>query len=365
MNLNRTIFAVLALTTTAIFAASEAEVQGRPDPDRAVPKMLERPHLRPYTEPDLKPGATLTAFELTWNHRNTEEVSRRLYGAIGVLLDEGSAARIAESDVLDNVVRGEEAGSWSRLGHSPVLAKYQSEYDEIRIIHEELSVISRPASDVGEEGVRGLAEQYLKRLGKAGVVDPRLYKDAAMQLGYKMVGEGSIDQKPGPGWIVEYRITFRPRLHGFEMANAGVRMGILASGELSSLRVGGVTPAGKWSNGQLASSVRNSQRKIRIGTDDLMRYFHKQVSEGAEPQVAWSRVMYAMPPGKSAAVVEPMLLISYTETREVGKQRVTSRRKTLGFSLTDPRAAPVDFDPPAPRHEDIRITREDKQSGKD
>lgn len=357
MKKNPIIFAVFPLTAAAMLIASAVEAQGRPAPDRPIPRMLERPHLGRYAEPDLKPGATVTAYELAWNQRESGEVSKRLHGAIGVLLDEDSAARIADSGVLDYVFRGEEAGTWSRLGHSPILARYQPEYDEIRMIREELAVIRHPASDVGEEGARDLAEKYLERLGKAGVIDPLLYERAAMQLGYKMVGEGAVDQKVQPGRIVEYRITYRPRLGGFEMANAGLRMGILASGELASLRVGGVTPAGKWSDGQLESSVRGAKRKIRVGTDELMRRFHKQASEGAEAQVAWSRVMYAMPEGKSEAVVEPMLLVSYTESRKVGDHRVTSRRKTLGFSLTDPEAAPIDFDPPAARHEETRVTR--------
>jgi hypothetical protein len=57
-------------------------------------------------------------------------------------------------------------------------------------------------------------------------------------------------------------------------------------------------------------------------------------------------------------------LISYSERREVEGNEVISRRKTLGYSLTDPQAAPVDFDPPASKHEEPRVTRDADQAAK-
>ena len=52
------------------------------------------------------------------------------------------------------------------------------------------------------------------------------------------------------------------------------------------------------------------------------------------------------------------MLISYTQMRRVGDEIVASRRKTLGYSLTSPRVAPVDFDAPAAKHEEDQVTRE-------
>ena len=73
--------------------------------------------------------------------------------------------------------------------------------------------------------------------------------------------------------------------------------------------------------------------------------------------------MYVMPEGESRPVVEPMLVVSYASQREVDGQRIVSRRKTLGFSLTDPAAAAIDFDAPARKHEGTELTRKEYREG--
>lgn len=64
-----------------------------------------------------------------------------------------------------------------------------------------------------------------------------------------------------------------------------------------------------------------------------------------------------MPEGESRAVLEPMLVISYTQVRKTDEGPVASRRKTVAYSLTDPKAAPIDFDAPAAKHEGTEVTR--------
>jgi len=348
------------LAILAVATSPSLHAQTRPDESRAVPKMLERPQLKSLAEPDLSPGARITAYELVRRDAEPASVARRLAGALNVLLDTETAARLAAQGALERVAKGEDAGGWVRIDGTPVLARYQAEYDEIRLIHEELDVVSDVGQDLGEDRVRQVAESYLKRLGESGAIDPRLYAEAAMQLGYKMVGEGSVEEAVQPGRIVEYRITYRPRLKGIEMANAGLRLGILTSGQLASLRVGGVTPVGKWEEGVLQSTAPDSVRTIRVSTKELMDRFYKGAAEEhSEARVAWSRVMYVMPEGESQAIVEPMLIISHSRTGQIEGHTVVSRRKTLGYSLTDPRAEVLDFDAPAREHDETRVTREE------
>jgi hypothetical protein len=186
-------------------------------------------------------------------------------------------------------------------------------------------------------------------------IDPRLYHQAVIQVGYKAVGEGPVDKPVERGRIVGYRVTYRPRVHGFQLANAGVRLGIAASGELASLRVGGVTPAGQWREG--APGPTGRLRKVQVSTKDLTARFYREVPKRSEPRIAWSRVMYVMPDGESRAVREPMLVISYTQLRQTREGPVASRRKTVGYSLTDPGAPSIDFDAPPAKHEGTTVTR--------
>jgi hypothetical protein len=67
--------------------------------------------------------------------------------------------------------------------------------------------------------------------------------------------------------------------------------------------------------------------------------------------------MYVMPDGESRAVREPMLVISYTQLRQTREGPVASRRKTVGYSLTDPGAPSIDFDAPPAKHEGTTVTR--------
>jgi hypothetical protein len=348
------IASALALST---ICAHEALAQTRQDTSQLVPKMLVRPQLGEIVAPAPQPGEKIIAYEMTWQARTPEAAARRLAGALDLFLDERVAGRLSEHNALRQIVEGDKAGSWVRIGNTPVLAKYQREYDEVRLIHEERDIIVDPDGDIGEDGVRELAETYLKRLGQKGAIDPRLYAEAAMQLGYKTVGEGSMKEKVRPARIVEYRITLRPRLNGIEMVNAGLRLGILASGELASLRLGGVTPAGEWQDGRLKTSVKEGVHEVRVSIKELMDRFYNKVLKDGETQVAWSRIMYVMPEGKSEAVIEPMLLISYSQQSKIDGQLVTSRRKTLAYSLTERDGDPVDLDAPVSKHERGAITR--------
>ncbi|MGH9380198.1 MAG: hypothetical protein ACRD2Z_06255 [Thermoanaerobaculia bacterium] len=353
-----TISSALAITALG-GSVPVASAQDRTATATPAPRMLARPQLEDVKAPELGRGAAITAFEMTWREAEPEIAQKLLAGALAVVLGEEPARRVAGREVLAAAVRGEEVGTWTRLPDSPVLVRYDTDYDEIRILYEELEVanVAVAGRDIGERRAQELAEAYLERLGKAGAVDDRLYENAALQIGYAMAGDGPVEKEVRPGRVVEYRFTFRPRLKGIELANAGVRLGILASGELTGLRLGGVTPQGEWRRGELVSTVGDSERRIRVGVDELMQRFYKNIPRGAEPQVAWSRVMYVMPEGRSEAVVEPMLIVSYTLQTEVQGERVVSRRKTLGFSLTDPEAAPIDFDAPAAKHEETELSR--------
>lgn len=193
-------------------------------------------------------GSTVTACELAWQPAEPEAAGKRLAGALTVLLGKkNTMEKFGGLESLKAVVSRKNAGSWVRLDGLPVLARYQAEYDEIRLINDELDVITRPNSDIGIEGAQKIAEELIKALGEYGAIDPRLYEKAAMQLGYKLADDVSVDDnKVHTPQIIEYQITVRPWLAGYQMVNAGLRLGILASGQITGLRVGGATPVGKW-----------------------------------------------------------------------------------------------------------------------
>jgi hypothetical protein len=257
--------------TTAVVASGEASSQSaqgeraeRPSLDRLAPKILTRPRIVQQPPPILREGATIAAFEMGWEDAPKQDVLRRIAAAASVMLGKEIDQRAAMNS-LGEAVSQTPSASWSRLALAPqLLIRYDSAHDEVRLINEELDIITDLGGDIGEDAAREVAEKFLDQLTSTGVLDRRLYAQAVLQLGYKRIGSGTRDGKTRHDRVVEYRFTFRPRLEGIEMANAGIRMGILASGELASLRFGGVTPKGEWVGDTLRPSGKGGYREARI-----------------------------------------------------------------------------------------------------
>jgi len=330
---------------------NDNSTQQRPSQTLEVPKMLDRDNAKDFKEPTFNIGNEIVAYKMEWLQRDPEQIVQRIAGSLNILL--GHEDLSYDTETLISIVDEKNVGHWVRLNNSPILIKYQQAYDEIRIIHEEREAMFSSVKDIGEVAIQGVAEKYIAQLGERGLIDSRLYANAVMQLGYKIIGEGTIDEKEtNPGVIAEYRITFRPRLNGIEMANTGIRLGILPSGELSNLRFGGVTPEGEWRGNELKPGSKKFIRKIQTNINELMSRFYNEKLKVDNIQVAYSKVMYVMPyDDKSEAIVEPMLVISYTNQKRIDEQLVSSRRKTVAYSLTDLEASIIDFDAPVKSHE--------------
>jgi hypothetical protein len=356
---------ILAIATgVAMIAGGEASPQSprgetaeRPSLERVAPKILTRPRIIQQPPAIVREGVTIAAFEMGWEGAPRQDVLRRIAAAAGVMLGKEVDQQAVMKSLSQAVSRAQSA-SWSRLEVAPqLMIRYDAAHDEVRLINEELDVATDLGGDIGEDAARELAEKFLDQLTSAGVLDKRLYAQAVLQLGYKRIGSGTRDGRARLDRIAEYRFTFRPRLEGVEMANAGVRMGILASGELSSIRFGGVTPKGEWVGDRLRPSGKGGYREAKIDANAIMSRLYAMVAREASVDVAWSRLMYVVRDDSKEDVVEPMFVVSLTERRLVNGEWVSSRRKTLAFSVTDPRAPPIDLDPPAARHETTQPTR--------
>lgn len=354
--------AVVALALAGGEAASQSaqnEEIERQSPDRLAPKVLTRPGIAQQAPLVVKDGVTIAAFEMAWEQTPKQEVLRRIAAAAGVMLGTKIDQPAAMRSLAETVSR-EQPRSWSRLALAPqLMIRYDAAYDEVRVLNEELDIATDLGPDIGEDAAKAVAEKYLDRLTSAGVLDKRLYAQAVLELGYKRVGSGSRDGKSRTDRIVEYRFTFRPSLEGVELANAGIRMGILASGNLVSLRFGGVTPRGDWIGDKLRPAGKGGYREAKIGANAIMSRLYATTAKDAEVDIAWSRMMYVVPDDRKQSVIEPMFVVSLTERRLVDGEWVSSRRRTVAFSVTDPEAPPIEFDAPATRHETPQPTRQE------
>jgi hypothetical protein len=241
-----------------------------------------------------------------------------------------------------------------------LLVRYDAKHDEIRVLDLVLDSVREPSGDIGEDGARARAHQVLDDLVRRHLVDGRLYRNSAVDVGYKRVGAGTKAGTVTLDRIAEYRVTLRSRLDGIEVANAGVRVGVLATGEIVSVRFGGMTPKIAAHDGTLQPTGVGGSRETRVGAQVLLQRFQVDVPSDAEAEIASSRLMYIMPEDMKAAVVEPAFVVSYTERRTVEGESVRSRRKTLVYSILDPRAAPVDLAASKARHQETTPTQQER-----
>jgi len=334
-------------------ACTKVDEQHEPPKERPAesvsPGMVPRPGMEDFKEPGLQEGDEVTVYKLGWRHRKPEEVLQQINGALELMGDEGWKEKVDRHNFSKLVISEKEIGSWVRLPETSLFVKYDNNYDEIRIINEEREANTDLSNRLDQAAAVKQAEGYLKQLAESKVINYELYKTASLQVGYKIIGNGSMKENVSPGNVAEYRLTFRPRLNGIEMANAGIRMGISITGKLNNLRFGGAEPE---------STSASDRVKIKRTAKTIMDSFYNEKAKEGEVDVAYSKVMYVIPDGKKDAIVEPKLVVSYTEKYAVENQQLVSRRKNIAYSLTDPNAPPIDFDKPAAEHESQKPSRQ-------
>lgn len=295
----------------------------------------------------------LTEVELYWQPREPEETAKKVTQLLQMILgdqefDQKKTARI----VSDN----KNTNQWiSVLENEPgILVKVIPDYDEIRVINVPLSN-DHTGVDIGEKEAVTIATRYMKNLAKTKSFNRGLkYDYSQFQVGQSLIGEGSINGKVKNEFVTEYRVTFRPNIDGIELANAGVRLAIHRSGKLSGIRIGGVS-----------ANMNETKKLARTKSDEaITKQFKQSIPSGLEPSIAWERIMYVISDDKPKAMVQPLKVYSYSLVSSSDGVEVISRRKTLGFSLTDSKVKPVDFAPSARKHIAQKTTRDPKYDEK-
>jgi hypothetical protein len=235
---------------------------------------------------------------------------------------------------------------------------YLADYDELRIVDTELAVSTAPTREMPQEEAIKLAKGAFDEFTRRNLVNPQHFAWDSTDTASAWVGGGSLDGKTAEKKRIEYRITLRRLINGIELANAGVRIAVHSSGRISALRLGGIAVASKTAGKVEEPLGKGRWLSRRVDISDLQARFEREVvPEKGKVKIAWKKVMYVMPENRRSAVVEPLYVVSYSlEFPSDASETAVSRRKTVGFSLVDPKAPPVDLTPPvrAPKIEKKR-----------
>lgn len=295
-------------------------------------------------------GDTVASFEMTWTPSTSGRIAERAQGIAHALF--GAAAGPVEAHPLstpEGVVRRWEisipgAPSWQM--------RYIPDYDEFRAIDLGSIYAATASGDVGEAAARDIALAAFHHLSEAGALDERQFDWGGAEVASTWILKGSVAGAAFDRTRADYRFTVRRSINGIELANAGLRIAVDVSGRLSELRLGGVSVASQIGTDRV-------ERPIGLGTwltrqvesDSLLQRFYRDaVPTYATADVAWARVMYAMPDETHAGatvVVEPRYVVSYTLKTSSEAGPISSRRLVLAYSITDPAASPLDLAPPA------------------
>lgn len=285
------------------------------------------------------------AVELFWQKRKPEENFKRLLQLVPMV----SEFAIDEGHLREVIGAKQNQGKWTPVVEDEpgIVMKMIPEYDEIRISN--VSLADNPKGrDIGKGKAVSIATDYMRKLEENGLLNNLKYDLEKFQVGEHIIGEGTVDGKVKRQVTTEYRITFRPNIDNIELANAGVRLAVHRTGKLSGIRIGGVT-----------ANTENSKSLPRTVSDEqIKKRFERLVPNGLKVSLAWQKVMYAMPDGAREAVVEPATIYSYSLVGDSGDgQEVVSRRKTLGFSLTNADAEIIDYLPAVKKHTGAKLSR--------
>ncbi len=297
-----------------------------------------------------EPPKRLASFEMTRPQQPAEAVAARVSAAAEAMTGRKMARAMPAKAAAVQAGRS----SW-QLPDAPGLEiDYLPDYDEFRMVDPELAASTAPAREVPQEEALAVAKRTFEELARRKVVNAEDYAWDRADVASTWVGGGSSDGKTSePRRRIEYRITVRRQLNGIEVANAGIRIGVHASGRVSAVRMGGPAIASK--RGTAGEEPTGNGRWLdrKVGIDQLDARFEREVVPAkAKASVAWARVLYVMPDDQRSAVVEPLYVVSYSlHVPTDDGQTAISRRKTVGFSLSNPTAKPVDLTPPARQHE--------------
>ncbi|MBM3576519.1 MAG: hypothetical protein FJX40_02420 [Alphaproteobacteria bacterium] len=289
----------------------------------------------------------VATFEMSWKERDRSAISDLARSAAESLTGRELRAAAPIVEPLKNI---QARRMQVAIPDAPSLEMtYLPDYDELRIVDTELASARAPERDLAQGDAMKIAHSAFDALAQRKLIDPAQYDWQKADVGFTWVGGASRAAKASERKRVEYRITLRRAINGIELANAGLRIAVHASGRVSGLRLGGVTVASKQAGQTEEPTGRGRWLEPKQSIDALRGRFERDIvaAQKGKANVAWSRIMYVMPEKERSSLVEPLYVVSYSlQTPTPEGETAVSRRKTIGFSLVDAKAPPVDLTPP-------------------
>lgn len=290
------------------------------------------------------PSAITTAqsFPITWSPSPDFSPTHAAFKVSEIVLDR----RIDASSFQTSYSRRQEDGRpsdsdiWDEapLASEPQLhIKYHARFNDLRVSNRRLQeIVDGP--DVGEGRAWQRFITAFDTLVQSDLIQAKHYDLGTTKKSFTRFAIGKSEQQnEEKSTVTEYVFTVLRNLNGVRVANAGIRIAIHRCGEVSSIRLGGVTVATSMELGAQGFATSGAAEagvfQIAVTEDAAKRRF---AAEFPLAVVDWSGIMYVMPDGFDVAIIEPKFVFSYSNHTTVEGQPVASRRQMTAYSLRNP-----------------------------
>ena len=280
-------------------------------------------------------------FEAFWPKSASDDVGRRAHGVAEVML----GTSLPEEPFLASASRALVNGdTWIAAVTDEVTVTYHGSFNDLRVslpsqrLDSEEDLV-RPA--LPDDVARRRFEQTFAALQERGLIEGRQFDLNVVRAANTRLTVGDAEGNRSSA-VVEHNFTAMRQINGVEFANAGVKVAVRRTDQVVEVRLGGAAIRSEVQD-EAAGPVERpvDGGSVFAATVDQDLYRARFKDEFPSGRAEWERVEYMLPLGtmENGGVVEPLYVISYAEVH--GES--VSRRKYAGYSLRDPKAAPVDL----------------------
>lgn len=278
------------------------------------------------TTPPPPVGSTVPLLRLSRPRRSADELGQRLrtvLAAMSLSLEPSGTAGWASVAVGAN--HAADAGDPSIFEPSPgVVVVYDAGIDAMMVVNAALLDMT---IHIDEDLVRWEDARHVAgALSHAGIMDTiTSIEDAEVAFVRSGVaGPHGIHEQ----WVDEIVFESRPRMNGIEIVDAGTRIGITPTGDVSSIRVSGILaePVGTMTVGTTAAALREAFAEYVVDSTPAVEAVH----------VIRRRPAYVLDRNVDSAVVAPHYLIEHSIVVRNGDGLSASRSTMTLWDMSAP-----------------------------
>lgn len=285
----------------------------------------------------LEPGSRYASFDVYWPNSDAAKIALDAQRAAEIM-----TGRALPREAFAELAKPSANGVVTAEVTQDIFVKVYKQRNELRISNVLLQNDKHSGgTDIQEPQARSILKATLEALASAGIIDPGKYDLNKARLGKTEFGEGT-ERGETASWVVSYNYTLNRVINGIEFLNAGVRVSVHRSGQISAIRVGGAeiasTPATEETDGLRERPLAGG--RIFSANYDGAAMSRRFAELFPRATTEWGKLVYLLPHGNlDAPVVEPLHVLSFST--KYGE--AVSRRRYVGFSLEEPGRAPVDL----------------------